>query len=48
MPQAVQLDAPESGDTAATLVAAAQRRGIEPPAPSVAHDIVVVADELVP
>jgi hypothetical protein len=46
--QAVELDAPESGDLAAAVVAATQRRVVEPASPATANHVVILADEVGP
>src|SRR5665213_821894 len=46
VPETVELDATEPRDLAAHLIAATQRRDIQPAAPAVTDDIVLLADEL--
>ena len=46
VPEAMQLDGPQSGGLGRELVAAAERRRVEPASEPIADDVVVVIDEL--
>lgn len=48
MAQAVQFHATQAGGLAGEVVAPTQSRDVEPSAPAVADDVVIVGDEVVP